>query len=119
MSSEQLDEKLLAVVGHPPRPRGGSSPILSLQERIAANVLWRKGTPVSVLMEVFLVSKNTLYSNCFTGGGAYNSGHRAIEVNEIVDRMGVKQAEAKYVTSDMNRAVNKANRKLLAEQSAA
>ena len=111
--SEQLDEKLLAVVGRPPRPRGGSSPILTLQERIAANVLWRKGTPVPVLMDVFRVSKNTLYSNCFTGGGAYNSGHRAIEVNQIVDRLGAKQAQAQYVTPDIVRAVNKANRKLL------
>ena len=116
---EQLDERLLAVVGRPPRPRGGSSPILSLQERVAANILWRKGVPVPVLMDVFRVSKNTLYSNCFTGGGAYNSGHRAIEANQIVDRLGVKQAHAQYVTPDIVRAVNKANRKLLAAQNAA
>ena len=70
-------------------------------------------------MEVFQVSKNTLYGNALTGGGAYVSGQRAIEANEIVDRMGVKAAQAKYVTPEMIRAVNKANRKLLAEQTAA
>ena len=117
--SEQLDEILLAQVVRPPRLRGGSSPILSLQERIAANVLWRKGVPLPALMEVFQVSKNTLYGNALTGGGAYVSGQRAIETNEIVDRMGVKQAQAKYVTPEMIRAVNKANRKLLATQNAA
>jgi hypothetical protein len=94
-------------------------PILSLHERIAANVLWRKGVHISTLMEVFQVSKNTLYGNALTGGGAYLSGRRALEVNDIVDRLGVKQAEAKYVTSDMVRAVNKADRKLLADQNAA
>lgn len=118
-NSEQLDEALLAKVGRAPRLRGGSSPILTLQERIAANVLWRKGHPIPTLMEVFQVSKNTLYGNCLTGGGAYVSGQRAIETNEIVDRMGAKQAEAKYVTPAMIRAVNQANRKLLADQSAA
>jgi hypothetical protein len=117
--SEQLDQTLLARVGRPPRIRGGSSPILSLQERIAANVFWRQGVPIPVLMEVFLVSKNTLYANALTGGGAYPSGRRAIETNEIVDRLGVKQAQAKYVTPEMIRAVNKANRKLLATQNAA
>ena len=69
-------------------------------------------------MEVFLVSKNTLYGNALTGGGAYNS-QRAIETNKIVDRMGVKQAHAKYVTPDLIRAVNEANRKLAISQSAA
>jgi hypothetical protein len=33
--------------------------------------------------------------------------------------MGVKQAQYKYVTPEMIRAVNKANRKLLATQNAA
>jgi hypothetical protein len=94
-------------------------PILSLHERIAANVLWRRGVHVSALMEVFQVSKNTLYGNALTGGGAYLSGRRALEVNDLVDRMGVMQAQAKYVTPDMVRAVNKANRKLLATQNAA
>jgi hypothetical protein len=118
-SMEQLDEKLIAVIGSSPRPRGGSSPILSLEERIAINVLWRKRVPVHTLMEVFQVSKNTIYGNALTGGGAYPAGQRAIEVNNLVDRMGVKQAEAKYVTPDIIRAVNRANRKLLASQSAA
>jgi len=101
------------------RGRGGSLPILSLHERIAANVLWRKGYHISTLMEVFQVSKNTLYGNALTGGGAYLSGRRALEVNDLVDRMGVNQAQAKYVTPEMIRAVNKANRKLLADQNAA
>ncbi len=116
---ERLDEKLIAVIGSTPRPRGGSSPILSLEERIAINVLWRKHVPVHTLMEVFKVSKNTLYANALTGGGAYPGGQRAIEANELVNRMGVKQAEAKYLTPEIIRAVNKANRKLLASQSAA
>jgi len=116
---ERLDEALLAQIARPPRLRGGSSPILTLQERIAANIFWRKGVPIPALMEVFQVSKNTLYGNCLTGGGAYVSGQRAIETNEIVDRVGVKAAEAQYVTSDMIRAVNQANRKLLADRSAA
>lgn len=114
---EQLDKNLLAVVGR--APRGGSQPILTLQERIAANIFWRQGVPLPALMEVFRCSKNTLYGNALTGGGAYISGHRAVEVNEIVDRMGVRAAQARYVTPEMIRTVNKANRKLVAEQSAA
>ena len=41
------------------------------------------------------------------------SGHRAREVNEIIDRMGVNKAYAKYVTDDMVRAVNAANKELV------
>jgi hypothetical protein len=114
---EQLDETLLEQVGR--RERGGSLPMLELNERIAVNLLWRKGVHVSVLMEVFKIGKNTIYANCLTGGGAYATGHRAIEVNEIIDRMGENEAYKKYVTQAMIRAVNAANRELAERKSAA
>jgi hypothetical protein len=101
---EQLDKGLLALVGR--RPQGGSRPRLTLGERVAANLFWREGVPLSVLMEVFQCGKNTLYGNCFTGGGAYVSGSRGVETNEIVDAMGVEAATRMYITEDMNRAVN-------------
>ena len=113
---EQLDENLLKQVGR--SPPGGSLPLLNLNERVAVNVLWRRGVSVPVLMKIFQVGKNTLYGNCLTGGAAYLSGQRGIEANAIVDEMGLDAAEAKYVTGEMKRAVNAAHRRLLERRAA-
>jgi hypothetical protein len=105
----QLDETLIAQARRAPRHDG-----LSLGERIALNLLWRKKVRVPVLAKVFHCSKNTIYANCLTGDAAsYVSGHRAKEVNELIDRMGEEQAWDQYVTAAMIRAVNAANKELV------
>ena len=69
---------------------------------------------VPVLAKVFQCSKNTIYANCLTGDAAsYVAGHRAQEVSEIIDRMGMNKAYAKYVTDDLVSAVNAANKELV------
>jgi hypothetical protein len=62
---------------------------------------------------VFKCGKNTLYANCLTGGGAYASGKRGVEVNEIIDRIGEQKAWRQHVTPAMIHAVNAANKELL------
>ena len=104
----ELDERLIGAARRAPRQDG-----LALDERIALNLFWRLNVRVPVLAHVFHCSKNTIYANCLTGEAAsYVSGHRAREVNEIIDRMGVNKAYAKYVTDDMVRAINAANKEL-------
>ena len=58
----QLDETLIAQARRAPRHDG-----LSLGERIALNLLWRKKVRVPVLAKVFQCSKNTIYYNCLDG----------------------------------------------------
>ena len=105
----ELDKTLLAQARRAPRQDS-----LSLDKRIALNLFWRLNVRVPVLAHVFHCSKNTIYANCLTGDAAsYVSGHRAREVNEIIDRMGINKAYAKYVTDDMVRAINAANKELV------
>lgn len=107
----QLDETLIAEAKRAPRQDG-----LSLGERIALNLLWRRQVRVQVLAKVFQCSKNTIYYNCLTGDAvSYPTagGAKAREVNEIIDRMGEDAAWAQYVTSTMIRAVNAANKELV------
>lgn len=109
----KLDEDLILQVGS--RRRGGSSPFLSLEERVAANLFYRKGVHINVLMKVFKIAKNALYGNALTGGGAYTSGERGTETNEIIERLGVDRAFKQYVTPEMIAAVNKVNREFVAQ----
>lgn len=110
----KLDHTLIEKIGR--RQRGGSLPMLDISERIAINLLYRQGVHMSVLMKVFKCGKNTIYGTCLTGGGAYPAGHRAIEVNKIIDQMGEPAAEHKYLTSAINAAINLANEELLANK---
>ena len=104
-----LDETLIAQARRAPRHDG-----LSLGERVALNLLWRKKVRVPVLAKVFQCSKNSIYANCLTGDAAsYVSGRRAKETNEIIDRMGEDQAWEQNVTAAMIRAVNAANKELV------
>jgi hypothetical protein len=107
----QLDETLIAEAKRAPRHDG-----LSLGERIALNLLWRKKVRVQVLAKVFQCSKNTIYYNCLTGDAeSYPSSgtSKAREINEIIDRMGEDAAWAQHVTATMIRAVNAANKELV------
>ena len=107
----ELDESLIAQARRAPRHDG-----LSLSERIALNLLWRKKVRVPVLAKVFQCSKNTIYYNCLTGDApSYPSSgiSKAREINEIIDRMGEDAAWREHVTSAMIRAVNAANRELV------
>ena len=105
----QLDETLIAQARRAPRHDG-----LSLGERIALNLLWRKKVRVPVLAKVFQCSKNTIYYNCLTGDAAsYPTGNKAREINEIIDRMGEDAAWEQNVTATMIRAVNAANKELV------
>jgi hypothetical protein len=106
-----LDETLIAQARRAPRHDG-----LSLGERIALNLLWRKKVRVPVLAKVFQCSKNTIYYNCLTGDApSYpaSGSNKAREINEIIDRMGEDAAWREHVTSTMIRAVNAANKELV------
>jgi hypothetical protein len=94
----QLDEALIAQIGQ--RQRGGSMPMLTLDERIAVNLFWRRGVHMTVLIEVFKCGKNTLYANCLTGGGAYASGTRG---DHRSDRRTESLAPACYARHDSRR----------------
>ena len=105
----QLDEALILQAKRAPRHDG-----LSLNERIALNLLWRKDVRVPVLAKVFKCSKNTIYANCLTGEAAsYVSGHRAKEINDLIDKMGEVVAWRENITPAMIRAVNAANKELV------
>jgi hypothetical protein len=107
--SVQLDETLIAQARRATRHDG-----LSLGERIALNLLWRKKVRVPVLAKVFQCSKNTIYYNCLTGDAAsYPPGSKAREINEIIDRIGEQAAWDQNVTPAMIRAVNAANKELV------
>ena len=104
-----LDESLIRQARRAPRRDG-----LTEQERIAMNLLWRRHVRVPVLAKVFQCSKNTVYASCLTGDAAsYVSGHRAKEINDLIDRMGEDAAWREHVTSTMIRAVNAANKELV------
>ena len=109
MTSVQLDESLIAQARRAPRHDG-----LTLSERIALNLFWKKDVRVPVLAKVFQCSKNTIYGNCLTGeASSYVAGHRAKEVNDIIDRIGEVKAWRENVTEAMIRAVNAANKELI------
>ena len=107
-----LDETLIAQARRAPRHDA-----LSLSERIALNLLWRKKVRVPVLAKVFQCSKNTIYYNCLTGDApSYPASGRNKErarSTEIIDRMGEDAAWREHVTSTMIRAVNAANKELV------
>ena len=78
------------------------------------NLFWRRDVRVPVLAKVFQCSKNTVYASCHTGDAAsYVSGHRAQEINDLIDRAGEQKAWDQYVTQAMIRAVNAANKELV------
>ena len=105
----QLDETLIIQARRVPRHDA-----LSLSERIALNLLWRKKVRVPILAKVFQCSKNTIYANCLTGESvSYSSGRRAKEINDLIDRMGEDQAWAENVTQAMIRAVNTAHKEII------
>jgi hypothetical protein len=105
----ELDENLILQAKRSPRKDG-----LSEGERIALNLLWRRGVRVPILAKVFQCSKNTVYGNCLTGDAAsYPMSNRAREVNETIDRLGVDEAWRQNVTPAMIKAVNAANRELI------
>ena len=60
----QLDEALILQAKRAPPLHG-----LSLNERIALNLLWRKDVRVPVLAKVFVCSKNSIYANCLAHRG--------------------------------------------------
>ena len=78
------------------------------------NLLWRRHVRVPVLAKVFQCSKNTVYASCLTGEAAsYVSGHRAKEINDLIDKMGEVVAWRENITPAMIRAVNAANKELV------
>ena len=70
---------------------------------------------INVLMKVFKIGKNALYGNAITGGGAYTSGERGTETNEIIERLGVDRAFKQYVSPEMIMAVNRVNKEFVAK----
>jgi hypothetical protein len=81
-------------------------------ERIAINLLWRKGVRAVALAKIFQRSKNTIYYQCLTGEGAsYPFKNKAAEINDIIEKMGEKAAWDLYVRDrpGLIEAVNAAN----------
>jgi hypothetical protein len=83
---------------------------LTLDERIALNLFWRRGVKVPILAKAFKISKNTIYYKALTGGAdSYpNTAHSnpAAETNAAIERLGEDRAYKKYVTQAMIIAVN-------------
>lgn len=104
-----LNESLLAATR-----RNRSFPELTLQERIAVNLFWRRGVKVRIIAKAFgNRHKNTLYYQCLTGDSrsypkAKAGTNSGIEVNEIVSKIGMAAAWKKYVTDDMVANLNAA-----------
>ena len=112
----ELDQALVAQTSVPPARIDG----LSLGEKIAINLFWRKKVRVLILAKVFQCSKNTIYYNCLTGDAAsYPPSNSARQVNAIIDQIGEKKAWSQYVTPGMIHAVNSANEELAARLHAA
>ena len=100
----ELDRNLIRQARVAPRKDA-----ISQSDRIAANVLWRDGVPIPVLVKLFKRSKNTLFYSAFTGEAAsYPRSHPAREINDLVEALGVDEARRRYVTEDMTQAVNEA-----------
>ena len=80
---------------------------------MAINLLWRKGVRVPILAEVFNVSKNTVYYKALTGtADSYPNSMRsnsAADTNRLIERLGVKEAERRFLTDEIKTAVNVAN----------
>jgi hypothetical protein len=82
---------------------------LTPEERIAINVFWRDGVRIPILAKVFKVSKNTIYYKALTGDAdSYPNSNRtnlAEETNALIERLGIEEARAQFVTERMQRAV--------------
>jgi hypothetical protein len=82
---------------------------LTPEERIAINVFWRDGVRIPILAKVFKVSKNTIYYKALTGDAdSYPNSNRtnlAKETNALIERLGIEEARAQFVTEKMQRAV--------------
>src|SRR5215472_13338766 len=76
---------------------------LSLEDRVALNLLWRRGVRATILAKIFNISKNTVYYT------ALSSRHSvaAKEAHEKIEREGGPDIVwRRYVTDDMIRRVN-------------
>lgn len=106
--SVALDESLIYQT-----KRRTRADALTPEERLALNVLWRKGVRIGVLARVFRVSKNTIYYKSLTGKAkSYpisNRSNSAAETNALVEKLGVKEAERRYLTDEIRRRVNDEN----------
>ena len=107
MDMTKLDETLIYRTKRRRRPDG-----LSDDERVAINLLWRKGVRVPILAEVFNVSKNTIYYKALTGtADSYPTSIRsnsAADTNAQIERLGVKEAERRFLTNEIKQQVNAA-----------
>jgi hypothetical protein len=111
MTKLRYDEKLLAelAVRHDPD-------LLSLGDKIAINLAWRKKARVPILAKLYSVSKNTIYYTCLTGGSAgypHGATNTAAEVNRLIDEIGVEAAFETYLTDEHVRRTNLALKKTL------
>ena len=107
MDMTKLDETLIYRTKRRRRPDG-----LSDDERVAINLLWRKGVRVPILADVFNVSKNTIYYKALTGtADSYPTSIRsnsAADTNALIEHLGVKEAERRFLTDEIKQQVNAA-----------
>lgn len=109
MPTVQLDETLIMHAKRAPRLDE-----LTMSERIAINLFWRKGTRVNVLSKVFNCARNTIYYSCLTGDSeSYPANGTANKINKYVDSVGIEKAWKDNVTDEMILAVNAANKALI------
>jgi hypothetical protein len=107
----QLDQDLIRQARRAPAKNE-----VSLDDRIAMNVLWRDGVRLRVLMKIFGRAKNTIYYSCLTGDAPSYRYAKAREINDLVEEMGVDEARKRYVTQEMIRIVNEENAGIVAER---
>jgi hypothetical protein len=105
-----LDPTLIYRTKRKARPDG-----LTADQRIAINLLWRRGVRVPIIAKVFGVSKNTIYYKALTGDAdSYPNSPRsnsAAETNALIDRLGVEEAERQFLPDKIVEAVNAALRR--------
>jgi hypothetical protein len=109
MNRIKLDEGLISRVR-----RSAHAESLTIDDRVALNLLWRKRVQVPILAKVFKCSRNTIYYKALTGkADSYPNSEGADEANALVDRfvaeVGLDEAVNRYVPADIVAAVNKAN----------
>jgi hypothetical protein len=101
----QLDRTLIYRTKRRARDDG-----LTQDERVAINLLWRRGIKVPILTRVFKVGKNTIYYKALTGeADSYPNSPRsnsARDTNDLIEELGEKAAWAKFVTDEMIQACN-------------
>lgn len=86
---------------------------MTMEQCVAANLLYRKGVSADILAKLFGVGKSTIYFKCLTGEApSYPKSHEANTVKRvkaIIKKLGEEKAWKMYVTDEMQHEANRLN----------